>query len=548
MWARMGAALGLVCLLLPAGGTWAGEPKVDHVDASKYPDVRLVIDLQGAAAAGQAEVEIAEHLSASELDGLKKARELKAAATASAPYKGPEIPEDPIRRAPAVAKAYAEHDDPKLGTTVVCVVDVTTSMRREERLDKTKGLLRALAGRLRPIDRMAIVSFTDHSSVVLELTGDQAQIRRAIDGIELGGRNEQTKIYEAVMEAYKRFFAEPPASQYPSRRFLFVFSDGDDKGSSIQPRDIGDAVDRFADPPQLYAVGVGKPSDHGDLKRVASVASATGKFLETPEQPALAAAYDQGTAALQRQAQVAFTAPMLAWTKGPHEAALLLGDAVRVELRYEVKSLDADKEAQPSAYRAKVAAVVAFLGVEVEAEESSDRTMLIGVTAGGAALLLGLIGFILARRSKRRQGEQLDALEGVRGDIELRLDAQKHEYIEHADREAKKAAEKARQPLAILLTTDGPMKGEQFALLKPRVIAGRDFDRCDLVFPSEGGDLGISRVHAEFTVGGGEWRASCLGDGGMSVNGVAVRKSEDYPIRIGDVVTLGHSSFKLELP
>ena len=98
--------------------------------------------------------------------------------------------------------------------------------------------------------------------------------------------------------------------------------------------------------------------------------------------------------------------------------------------------------------------------------------------------------------------------------------------------------------MAELLGASGPLKGGRFGVLKPKCVLGRDVTKCDLVFPDT--DLSISRVQAELSLGDGSWKVTCLADAGMSVQGKLVRKGEQYPLKNGDILTLGKSDFKFE--
>jgi pSer/pThr/pTyr-binding forkhead associated (FHA) protein len=84
--------------------------------------------------------------------------------------------------------------------------------------------------------------------------------------------------------------------------------------------------------------------------------------------------------------------------------------------------------------------------------------------------------------------------------------------------------------------------------MQPVCLVGRDAAKCDVVFPSKDADLTISRVHAEFRLGGGSWNVNCLGDGGMLVNGKSVRKDDQYPLRFGDTLRMGKTDMRFVAP
>ena len=150
------------------------------------------------------------------------------------------------------------------------------------------------------------------------------------------------------------------------------------------------------------------------------------------------------------------------------------------------------------------------------------------------------------RKSKRRAEEQEQARKAEMDELQDQMRRQGEQNREYAEAQAKKAADAARRPLALLVAASGPLKGHRFAILKARCLVGRDPDKADMVFPEQGGDAAISRVHAEFVLGDGSWMVTCMSDGGMSVGQSKLRAGEQYPIQYGDVVQMGSTRFSFE--
>lgn len=63
--------------------------------------------------------------------------------------------------------------------------------------------------------------------------------------------------------------------------------------------------------------------------------------------------------------------------------------------------------------------------------------------------------------------------------------------------------------------------------------AGRG-QRNELLLP---GDPTVSRVHAQFTCHGGQWRVACVGRNGLALNGTEV--TGEQPVRDGDMISWG---------
>jgi Ca-activated chloride channel family protein len=96
-------------------------------------------------------------------------------------------------------------------SNLVFLVDVSGSMRPENKLPLLKRALRGLVERLRPEDRVAIVVYAGSSGLALPSTSgeDQARILAAIDGLEsVGSTNGAEGIELAYQTARKHFLAE----------------------------------------------------------------------------------------------------------------------------------------------------------------------------------------------------------------------------------------------------------------------------------------------------------------------------------------------------
>jgi Ca-activated chloride channel family protein len=92
-------------------------------------------------------------------------------------------------------------DDERGDATLTFVIDTSGSMDRDDRLDLVKRSLTILVDELNDDDRVAIVTYSDTSGVVLEPTrvGDKDAILEAIDGLSTGG---STNLESGLREGY----------------------------------------------------------------------------------------------------------------------------------------------------------------------------------------------------------------------------------------------------------------------------------------------------------------------------------------------------------
>lgn len=86
-------------------------------------------------------------------------------------------------------KAQTVTVDPELGWNLVFLVDVSGSMTSSDKLPLVKESLKALAARMRPSDRVAIVTYAGDAGIKLNSTsgGDKTTINQAIDSLVAGG-------------------------------------------------------------------------------------------------------------------------------------------------------------------------------------------------------------------------------------------------------------------------------------------------------------------------------------------------------------------------
>ena len=93
-------------------------------------------------------------------------------------------------------------EEQRQDATLVFTIDVSGSMAREDRLELVKQSLRLLVDEIRSDDRVAIVTYGDRGSVLLEATAGRhkGEILRAIDSLRPGG---STYVEDGLKVAYR---------------------------------------------------------------------------------------------------------------------------------------------------------------------------------------------------------------------------------------------------------------------------------------------------------------------------------------------------------
>ena len=145
-------------------------------------------------------------------------------------------------------------DEQRQDATLVFTIDVSGSMAREDRLGLVQRSLRLLVDELRSDDKVAIVTYGDRGSILLEATEarERGKILQAIDSLQPGG---STYVEDGLKVAY-RLAIDEVASNRITR--VMVLSDGVGNVGNTGPdsilRQVQDYVDRGV---TLTTVGFG---------------------------------------------------------------------------------------------------------------------------------------------------------------------------------------------------------------------------------------------------------------------------------------------------
>ena len=145
-------------------------------------------------------------------------------------------------------------EEQRQDATLIFTIDISGSMAREDRLDLVKQSLRLLVDELRSDDKVAIVTYGNRGSVLLEPTEgrNKGEILRAIDSVQPGG---STYVEDGLKVAYKLAVEEVEPGRITR---VMVLSDGvgnvGNTGSDSILNQIQDYVDQGV---TLTTVGFG---------------------------------------------------------------------------------------------------------------------------------------------------------------------------------------------------------------------------------------------------------------------------------------------------
>ncbi|HXK32500.1 MAG TPA: vWA domain-containing protein, partial [Dehalococcoidia bacterium] len=209
---------------------------VNQVDASGYPEMRVVVTALDAAGVPVAGLTAADFSATSE-GGMTVAT---------------------VERA----------EDTTLQLAVILVVDTSGSMEGAP-LDAAKQAARQFVARLGPNDRASLVAFSDEVRTVVPLTADAAALTAGIDGLTATGA---TSLYEAVQAA--AFIAR--TSGTPRQAVVFL-SDGENDTTTSEATEAGSLDIARANGVPVFAIGFGEAADTGYLQRLS--AETRGQFF-----------------------------------------------------------------------------------------------------------------------------------------------------------------------------------------------------------------------------------------------------------------------------
>ena len=111
---------------------------------------------------------------------------------------------------------------------IALLIDASPSVFRE--LDQMKAAARALAGKLSPLDEVAVVAFAAQAHLLLPFSRDRALLERAIASPELArvANSRESNIYQAIYLTARELFRNRS-----SRKAILLLTDGQDSGLGL---------------------------------------------------------------------------------------------------------------------------------------------------------------------------------------------------------------------------------------------------------------------------------------------------------------------------
>ncbi len=159
------------------------------------------------------------------------------------------------------------------GVAYTLLIDVSKTMRGApftQAIAAGENLIR----KLRPQDRLAIITFGDRVTVETDFVNDQALLLAKLDEIE--PTHDYTHFYAAVNQAYN--INTRGGLDFPVRRAILVITDGKDEGSGITLDDLLRRNETEGIP--IYSIGYSRidPKFLDNLKRLSELSG--GNYLQ----------------------------------------------------------------------------------------------------------------------------------------------------------------------------------------------------------------------------------------------------------------------------
>ncbi|NIQ39003.1 MAG: VWA domain-containing protein [Proteobacteria bacterium] len=159
------------------------------------------------------------------------------------------------------------------GFSLVLVIDTSGSVKGPP-LEGIKKSATEFVSLLRDVDRCAVMTFNDETNPVRQFTSNKNRLKREISKLEVEGRN--TVLFDALNEAFLLLEREGD-----KRRFVVLFSDGKDEGSSSTLDDVIDRARKFN--VSVFSVGYSR-IEKNYLQNLESISLETGGiFTEAPQ-------------------------------------------------------------------------------------------------------------------------------------------------------------------------------------------------------------------------------------------------------------------------
>jgi tight adherence protein B len=274
---------------------------------------------------------------------------------------------------------------------IVLVIDTSGSMEGAP-MEAARAAAKSFVSQKRPGDFIAIVTFADTVQTVAGFTTDANVLNARLDEMVAAG---ETAFNDGVIQGVSLF---QQSNATALRRNMIVLSDGADTASTASLEDVLGAINDPSNPVRIFGVAITSPEFQPDA--VSQIAAASdGLFLQTSDPDELAGLYGQIQREINNLIVVRFASPIFA--SGPVEFAATYGDLSAVS-SVDVPGYVTSTTAAPTT-TTTFAAATTFV---VEASLPASPAALVGLSALGLGLAVGLFIYILFGRTQEDAGAQ----------------------------------------------------------------------------------------------------------------------------------------------
>jgi tight adherence protein C len=287
--------------------------------------------------------------------------------------------------------------NPAIPTSIALALDVSGSMSDQNKLVAAQTAAKAFITQIRPIDKVALVSFADEVIVPQPLTSDRQLLTRSIDQLTPGGN---TSLYDAVAQGLTQLSLSPSGS-----RALVVLTDGNDTASERQlSDDIAQAVQLAA---PIYAIGLGSDADTEVLQQFATESG--GHYYSAPTSSDLTDAFRLISHQLGAEYQVSWISNSSITSNSDVPVQISLahtdGSQSSVDLAYTPPAFAVKTQTAP-------ANPLQVLREIVPAAAPTEQQILIAGALAGLGVLLLVVGVARRRANLKQQSRLLSYVAG----------------------------------------------------------------------------------------------------------------------------------------
>jgi hypothetical protein len=452
-----------------------------------------------------------------------------------------------LEDAKATAEAFRIETFEKSGRAMALLlcVDVSGTMRAkagsaEEPLQDVKDALLKFIARLRPDDRVAVMTFGTEAREVSGFGDDRSRLKATIRDLR-AERSGDTRLYDTLYDALDLFLGD---QGLPKRQHIIVISDGKDEGSIASEDTVVDKARTQA--VSIDAVGYGRiaeqytaslrglaPRTHGlfvDARPAAlSLQDALGRIFNHLTRTSLVAYFEQP----RRLPELLTRETGVQWTPAGKDR----GTA------YLIKA-EIPRSAPPLVETGKTAPAT----TTPPAQPWWERYLYPALLILGGLLVLMVVLIVLARRGKQEAQRTEPEKPDERARPEESVAMVFHEPLQEPPPARRRRTQVGGyfpepgpgHPAAVLSGVEGPAKGHALALEgeMARIGADRSNDLCI-------DDEFMSARHAHLRYERGSLYLADLGSSnGSFVNDTRVGE-QAVSLKLGDRIRLGESVFTL---